>query len=374
LSGQTLGAVRFASEYGLQVVAIERDDERIDAPHAGSVIRAGDALVVRGSAEHLARIAERAQLKVSTYAARAEASAEIDAQTGDAAAPAEGEVQLAELMVPARSGVVGRTLRQLAFRTRYGVPVLGIQRHGVSIVERLGEVPLQAGDLLLVRGTSRELRTIYQGRQLALLGPLAMPVRRLHRLAYSTTIFAGVVLLAAFDVLPILVAALLGVLAMFLTGCVRPEEAYAEIDLMVVVLLASLIPLGIAMQSTGAAELLAETLLRLTTPLGLVGTMCALFLLTSLLTELISNNAAALVLTPIAIATAAELGVSPLPFVVTVMVAASNAFMTPIGYQTNLFVYGPGGYRFSDFARVGAPLNLLMLLTAAVVIPWFFPF
>jgi di/tricarboxylate transporter len=155
---------------------------------------------------------------------------------------------------------------------------------------------------------------------------------------------------------------------------VRPEEAYGEVDLMVVVLLASLIPLGIAMQSTGTAELLAQGLLRLTAPLGLVGTMSALFLLTSLLTEVISNSAAALVLTPIAIATATELGVSPLPFVIAVMMAASNAFMTPIGYQTNLLVYGPGGYRFSDFVRVGGPLNLLMLLTAAIVIPWFFPF
>jgi di/tricarboxylate transporter len=175
-------------------------------------------------------------------------------------------------------------------------------------------------------------------------------------------------------VLPILVAALLGTIAMFLTGCLTPEEAYGEVDWMVLVLLASLIPLGIAMRNTGTAEHLAENLLRLTGPLGLVGTLAALFLLTSLLTELISNNAAALVLTPIAIATATRLGVSPMPFVIAVMMAASNAFMTPIGYQTNLFVYGPGGYRFTDFVRVGGPLNLLMLITAAIVIPWFFPF
>jgi di/tricarboxylate transporter len=128
------------------------------------------------------------------------------------------------------------------------------------------------------------------------------------------------------------------------------------------------------MQQTGTAELLAEKLLALTAPLGAVGTLAAVFLLTSLLTELISNNAAALVLTPIAVATAGELGISPLPFVVAVMMAASNSFMTPIGYQTNLFVYGPGGYRFSDYARVGGPLNLLMLITATIVIPWFFPF
>jgi di/tricarboxylate transporter len=269
---------------------------------------------------------------------------------------------------------VGRTLRELAFRAHYGVPVLGIQRHGVSIVERMGDVELEAGDLLLVRGAADELRRIHHGRELALLGPLALPARRRHKLRLAVPIFAAVVLLAAFDVMPILESALIGTLAMFLTGCVRPEEAYEEVDWMVLVLLGSLIPLGIAMQTTGAAELVAQSLLRLTAPLGAVGTLAGIFLLTSLLTELISNNAAAVVLTPIAIATATELAVSPLPFVIAVMVAASNAFMTPIGYQTNTFVYGPGGYRFSDFLRVGGPLNVLILIAATIVIPWFFPF
>jgi di/tricarboxylate transporter len=128
------------------------------------------------------------------------------------------------------------------------------------------------------------------------------------------------------------------------------------------------------MQNTGTAQFIATQLLIVTTPLGLFGTLAAFYLLTSLLTEIISNNAAAILLTPIAIATAGALGADPLPFVVAVMIAASNSFMTPIGYQTNTFVYGPGGYRFSDFFRVGAPLNLLLIIAATFVIPWFFPF
>jgi di/tricarboxylate transporter len=182
------------------------------------------------------------------------------------------------------------------------------------------------------------------------------------------------VLLAAFDVVPIVVAAMLGTIAMFLTGCVTPEEAYEEVDWMVLVLLGSLIPLGIAMQHTGAAQLVADGMLSVTAPFGPVAALSALYLLTAILTELISNNASALLLVPIAVATATQLDVSPLPFVIAVMLAASNAFSTPIGYQTNTFVYGPGGYRFSDFLRVGGPLNVLMIITATIVIPWFFPF
>jgi di/tricarboxylate transporter len=161
---------------------------------------------------------------------------------------------------------------------------------------------------------------------------------------------------------------------MFLTGCVKPDEAYEDVDWMVLILLGSILPLGLAMQKSGAAELLARQLVALTHPLGLYGALAAFFILTSLLTELISNNAAAVVLTPIAIATAIGLGVSPLPFVIAVMLAASNSFMTPIGYQTNTFIYGPGGYRFTDFFRVGAPLNVLMIVSATFVIPFFFPF
>jgi di/tricarboxylate transporter len=235
-------------------------------------------------------------------------------------------------------------------------------------------VKLAPGDLLLVQGPPDALRRIHEGRDLALLGPLDVPARRYAKLKFALPIMAGVVALAAFDIMPILVSAMLGVIAMFLTGCVTADEAYEEVDWMVLVLLGSIIPLGIAMQNTGTAEFLSAQLLRLTTPLGLLGTLAAFYLLTSLLTELISNNAAAVVLTPIAIATAIGLDVSPMPFIIAVMIAASNSYMTPIGYQTNTFIYGPGGYRFSDFFRVGGPLNLIMVIAATFVIPIFFPF
>jgi di/tricarboxylate transporter len=143
---------------------------------------------------------------------------------------------------------------------------------------------------------------------------------------------------------------------------------------MVLVLLGSIIPLGIAMQNTGTAQLIAWAIVQLTEPFGLYGLLAAVYLATSLLTEVISNNATAVVLTPIAIGVASAAGISPLPLVVAVMLAASNSFMTPVGYQTNTFIYGPGGYRFLDFVRVGGPLNVLLIVTATLVIPAFFPF
>jgi di/tricarboxylate transporter len=270
--------------------------------------------------------------------------------------------------------VEGRTLESLRFRARYGVPVLGIRRQAETLHERLREVELRPGDLLLVQGTTDELLALQEGQDLTLIGVVHPPTRRVRKLRIAVPILVAVVVVAALDLVPILLAAMLGAIAMFVAGCVTPEEAYQEVDWMVLVLLGSIIPLGLALQKTGAAEVLAGGVVQLSAPLGLFGVLAAMYLLTSLLTELISNNAAAAVLTPIAVATAQSLGVSHLPFVIAVMIAASNSFMTPIGYQTNMFVYAPGGYRFSDFLRVGGPLNVLMVLVAALVIPWFFPF
>jgi di/tricarboxylate transporter len=225
-----------------------------------------------------------------------------------------------------------------------------------------------------VSGRNEELSALHHSGDLALLGAVQMPRKRLRKMKYAVAIIVGVVTLAALDLMPILVSSILGVIAMFLTGCVTPDEAYEDIDWMVLVLLGAIIPLGIAIRDTGAAELAAGLLVNLTRPLGTYGVLAAVYLMTSLLTEVISNNAAAVVLVPIAIATGVALDVSPLPFVIAVMFAASNSFMTPIGYQTNTFIYGPGGYRFSDFLRMGAPLNLLLVAAATLVIPFFFPF
>jgi di/tricarboxylate transporter len=368
LADRTLGESRFGSRFGLEVVALERDGERIHRPDATTVVRPGDLIMAMGTAADIARVEEAARVRIRRGQ---HATATMGGRSGHAPV---GDVRLAELLVPPRSPVEGRTLEALRFRARYGVPVLGIRRQGETLHQRVKEVELRPGDLLLVQGTTEELLALQQERDLTLIGVLQPPARRERKLKIAVPILAGVVALAAFDVLPILLAALLGVVAMFVTGCVTPEEAYHDTDWMVLVLLGSILPLGLALQKTGVAEVLAGGVMRTSEPFGLYGTLAAFYLLTSLLTEVISNNATAVVVTPIAVATAQSLGVSHLPFVMAVMIAASNSFMTPIGYQTNTFVYGPGGYRFGDFIRVGGPLNLLLLIAASVVIPWFFPF
>ncbi|HSJ07783.1 MAG TPA: SLC13 family permease [Longimicrobiales bacterium] len=369
LAGKSLRDANFGQTYGLQVIGIDREGNRIPFPRGGLIIQAGDVLIVEGKIPDIARIEEEEHLTIA--GSKPSFPVEPEKADGEARGPGPG---LAELIVPPRSPVVGRSLRQLNFRNRYGLPVLGIQRHGAPFHAAMRDAVLAPGDILLVSGTASELRRLHQTGDLALLGTVAVPAKRRRKLKYSVPIILGVVLLAAFEVMPILVSALLGVAAMFISGCITPDEAYEEIDWMVIVLLGAIIPLGLAMQNTGTAELIATRLLVLTRPLGLFGVLAMFYLLTSLLTELISNNAAAVVLAPIAIAVASALGASPMPFIIAVMLAASNSFMTPIGYQTNTFIYGPGGYRFSDFIRVGGPLNLLMLIVATLVIPVFFPF
>ena len=362
LVGRSLGTTRFGQQYGLQVIAIQRagDTEHIRFPSGRTVIHAGDLLLVTGMVADIARIESTHGLRISG--------------TRPEIPLASGEGRLAEVIVPPRSRVVGNTLQELDFRTRYRVTALAVQRHGVSLHERIGNVPLHPGDVLLVQGTTAALQALHRQGELALLGPIHLPARRTAKKRLALAIMAAVVLLPAFGAMPIVVSSLLGGLAMVLGGCLTPDEAYEGIDWSVIVLLGAIPPLGLAMQRTGTAALLARLLVDATAPLGVFGLLFSLYLLTSLLTEVISNNAAALVLTPIAAAAAQAAGLSPMPFVVAVMFAASNSFLTPIGYQTNTFIYGPGGYRFVDFVRVGGPLSLLLTLVATVVIPWFFPF
>lgn len=362
LAGRTLAETRFGQTHGLQVVEIQRGDGRIRFPGGGTLIRAGDLLLVKG------KIADIAQIEEINHLTIAGTTPELDVSD------AEQTVRLAEMIVPPRSPVVGRTIQEIAFRARFGVTALGIQRHGQTLHEHIGRVPLEGGDMLLVQGANRTLERLHWEGDLALLGAVRLPAKRRRKTPIAVAIMVGVILLPTLEIAPIVVSALLGAIAMFLSGCITPGEAYEEVDWMTLVLLGAILPLGIAMQKSGAAEWLASGILEFTAAWGPRGTLGALYLLTALLTALISNNATAALLTPVAVAMATEFGVSPWPLVIGVMFAASNDFSTPIGYQTNTFIYGPGGYRFTDYLRVGGPLNLLLLLAAPFIIPLFFPF
>lgn len=367
LVGRSLAEARFGEEHGLQIVEVRRDTgERIVPPSGGTVIHTGDELVVTGPVPDIARIEEVEHLTIVGSLPELEPKAD---PKNEASAP-----HLAELLVPLGSRAVGRTVKQLDLRRHYGVNALALQRHGQPVHEPVGKVRLAPGDLLLTQGRTGALTALHAAGDLALLGPVRLPARRPDKVRHALIIMAAVVGLPALGVTTILISGFLGALAMVVTGAITTQEAYEDMDWSVVVLLAAIIPLGLAMRDTGTAEWIAHELLAVVKSWGPHGVLAAVYVLAVLLTSVISNNAAALVVVPVAIATANELAVSPMPFIIGVMFAASSSFITPIGYQTNTFIYGPGGYRFSDFLRVGAPLNLLLAAASTVIIPWFFPF
>ncbi|MEX2465759.1 MAG: SLC13 family permease [Gemmatimonadota bacterium] len=367
LIGQTLSESGLREKRGLDVLAIERGEERILIPeHSVEIVR-GDRLVVRGKIADIADAEADIGLHISGTRPKlwaVEDDAEVD----------EDVSRYSELLVPPRSRVIGRSLEELRFRGTYGVPVVGIRRHGEPVHEPMRSVSLSPGDILLVRASAADLDRIRETGDLALLGPLDLPSRRKRKLPFAAGILAGVVLAAAVGITTILVAALAGVVAAFLTGCLTPEEAYEDVDWQPLILLGAILPLGLAMQSTGTAELAAAHFLSITQSFGPTGVLIAFYVLTTLLTAVISNAAAAVVLTPLAVAMGQSLDVSPMPFVVAVLLAASSSFITPVGYQTNTFIYAPGGYRFGDFFLVGGPLTVIFSVAAGFVIPAFFPF
>lgn len=355
--GQPAEALRIPGG-ALEVIELRRPSRNGSLPLHVELAK-GDRLVVRGTSQSLASANATQGICIPG--------------AGHVREDEDEERILVEAVVPPRSGLIGRRIRRAGPLAWYGARVLAVQRHGAPVDEPR-QVALEPGDLLLVEATKSALHRLHRSGMLVLTGSVQLrPIRR-RKGPLATAIFAAVVLTAAFGLLPILVAALLGVIAMLLTRCLTPVEAYQQMDWAVLVLIASLIPLGQAMQSTGTAEWLASLVLHVTQDFGPYIVLLSVYLMTSVLTEFISNAATAVVLVPVAVSVANAQDVSPLPFAIAVMFAASNSFMTPVGYQTNTFVFAPGGYRFTDFTKVGAPLSLLLAGIATFVIPIFFPF
>jgi di/tricarboxylate transporter len=252
--------------------------------------------------------------------------------------------------------------------------VLAIHRRGEVLRNTLREARLNVGDVLLMLVRADGLPPLKRNRDLIVLSTREEPGGQRRRAWLSLAIMATVVGTAAFGWLPIVTSAILGCLALVLSRCLAPEEVYEAIDWRVVVLLAGVLPLGIALQESGAAALAVRATLGLLGDSGPLLALAAIYLLTALLTEAMSNNATAVLMVPIGFATAEALGVDPTPFLVAVAFAASTSFATPVGYQTNTMVYSLGGYRFADFLRVGLPLNLLFWMLAVWLIPRWFPF
>jgi di/tricarboxylate transporter len=359
--GRTLGELRWGERYGVEILGIQREPRSIPAPGARQGIRAGDVLLAQGDTRKLLALAR--EQKLTTPSGRARPRAALH----------RGDARLVEMMVAPGSHLAGRTLEEIRFQQRHDAIVLAVQRQGRTVHDRLAQLRLSVGDLLLVHGAAVALDALADDPGFVPLAEIQHSDVARPRAAVAVAILAGVVLLAGVGVVSILPAALTGVVLMVFTGCVRLEEVYDDLDWSVVFLLAGLIPLGLAMDQSGAAEWISGMVSGLLGPLPPVAAVAVFYLLTSLLTEVMSNNAAAVLLTPVALSAASDLELSPYALLVAVMFGASASFMTPIGYQTNALVYGPGGYRFTDFLRIGLPLNLILLVTAAFLIPWFWP-
>jgi di/tricarboxylate transporter len=358
--GKRLRVSPLATEAAIEIIGVRRASQDHSPPDLDLVLEAGDVLTVRGSVEKLAKAVERegVSLRLESHGA-----AELIAH----------DSCLVEAVVGPSSRLVGRSIRAVQLRELYGTVVLALRHHERLDYETFADTPLHSGDVLLLRLKRPALELLSRSRLFLLLSEVPFPVVHPRKIALVTVVLLAVVLSAALGLVPIVVSAVTGAVALVLLRCLEIQDAYDAIDWRVLALLAGMLALGAAMERSGAAGLVAQAIIDLVGNHGIRPLIAVLYLATAVLTELMSNNATVALLTPIAIAAGERFGIDPRPMVLTVMFAASTSFMTPIGYQTNTMIFGPGHFRFFDFARVGGFLNVLFWILATLLIPWFFP-
>lgn len=361
LIGRAAIELALTKNHDVTLVEIFRDRRKIWFP-LYEPIREGDVLLMRGRLDRLMEFQKRFKL---------EPWAEFKITRDELV---KGDRKLVEALVGPGSECIDQTLAELQLRQRFNVVVLGIQRHGQLLGEKLADVRLQLGDAVLLLGRPADLERLRATGDFVLLGEVERddPVRR-ARAWRAMAVVAAVVLVAALHWASIMAAALVGALGMVVLGCLDPQDAHEAVDWRVVFLMAGVLPLGMALEKTGAASWLAAQAVAGLGVWGPSGVLAAIYVVTAVLSALMSNTACAAIMAPLAISTAAELGLDPRPLLMAVMFAASTCFTTPVGYQTNLMVYNAGGYRFGDFVRAGLPLNLLFAVVTIGLIPLFWP-
>ncbi len=361
LIGQTLLDAKLGEKHDLEVLGhVRRKVMRSIA--VDEQLEEDDILLVKAPAAALVQLSQAAGIRVRS-----------GSSPGDATLRSHDSALLEAVVTP-NSDLEGRSMKAVDFRNRYGATALAIRRHGEDIREKIGHVRLRIGDELLILAPRRSLERLRRQRSFVILEELEVPVVKPLMAAISTGIVAGVVLIAAVGWFGIAEAAVAGAVAMVLSGCVPVRRVYEQIEWSVIILLAGLIPLGVALETSGVAARAGELLISVAGDYGPVAVLSFLFLLAALLTGVMSNTATAALLAPLALNCAHALNVDSRPFLIAVAIASSAAFYTPIGYQTNLLVYGPGGYRFRDFVQAGLPLTLLYWIGASILIPRFYPF
>ncbi|EMA25877.1 SLC13 family permease [Haloarcula amylolytica] len=366
LIGQTVEEALRVSEFDVDIVQLVREKRTFLEPFGQKTIRAGDVFAIRTGRDTLVDLLDVEGLDVIP-----------EVEVGEAELEAANERKnLVEVVVAPGSSLIGETLVSTSFRQRYDATVLAL-RHGQELYrQRMDHVKLRIGDTLLVQATPDSIDRLNRNNDFIVAQEVERPDFRRSKIPVAVGIVAAVVGVAALTPIHIVISALGGALAMVLTGCLRPSELYDAVQWDVVFLLAGVIPLGVALQETGGADLLAELFVVgagsvLTAGGGLAVVLGLMYLVTALLTNIISNNASVVLMIPVAIETAQQLNANAFAFVLAVTFAASTAFMTPVGYQTNLLVYGPGGYRFTDYLKVGAPLQAVFAVVTTLGIAYF---
>lgn len=360
LVGKTLAESNLGREMELEVVRVLRDPNQYLWPRRRMTIREGDILLVKGARKDVLKVKDTAGIEIRPEVELSDPHMNME------------DVALVEALVVPRSRLVGRTLRAVGFRERYRVQVLGLNRHGQNMLEKLSRTVLHVGDVLLLQGPKAALTRVADDGAVSVLNAVDEPRIDRPRAWRAVAIFATSLTLAAANLLPLPVAVLLGAFAIFLFRCIEPADAYREIEWRAVILIACMLALGEAMIRTGTADYLAQGVAAAAADVSPLWLLAGFFGLTVALTQPMSNQAAAAVILPIAVQTAVQLQLDPRAFAIMIAVAASCSYLTPLE-PACLMVYGPGRYRFIDFIRVGAPLTVLIFTLAILLVPRLWP-
>ena len=362
LVGKALVESHLGDAFGLVVLGIVRDGCTYLAPDSSEQLKAGDILLVEGKREDLLTL-------------RGLQSLEIDQEALPDLRDLESEqVGLVEAILSPHTTLAGQTLRQLHFREKYGLNVLAIWREGRAYRSNLRDMALRLGDALLLHGPREKIKVLGSEPDFVVLAEEAQEIPRLNKAPLAVLAMGIVLLPVMLGWLPIAIAAIMGAVLMILLGCLTMEEAYRYIEWKAVFLIAGMLPLGIAMQQSGAAQFLAEGVVTIVGGLGPLVVMASVFILTTLATQVMPNPAVAVLMAPIAFNTANDLGISPYALLMTVAVSASASFLSPVAHPANVLIMGPGGYRFIDYIKVGVPLTVVVLVITLVTLPIFWPF
>jgi di/tricarboxylate transporter len=360
LAGKTLAQSGLGRLLDLTVLAIFREGKRRLSPEANTVLDYGDALLVEGSYKSILKVKDIPGIDL-----------QADAKFSDADLQGDG-LLLVEVVLLPRSSFIGHTIRELQLREKHHIQVLAINRPTGTVHRKIANTRLNMGDMLLVQGNQEQLLELQAKKGFNVLGMVDSPRINPKQAWIVVGIFSAAMLAGATKLLPLPVAMLLGALLCFLTRCITPDEAYSKVEWRVLILIGCMLALGVAMQYTGTAQFLAERLAALVGEANPLWLLTGFFFLTMLLTQPMSNQAAAAVVIPLALQTAVQLGLNPRTFAIMIAVAASTSYLTPLE-PACLMVYGPGHYRFMDFVKVGGVLTLIIYILAILLVPLLWP-